>query len=190
MQITMTPEEWRTFSGLVGCSRRYVEFGSGASTVLASGLVKESVIAFDSSSHWLDRVAAACRENKTALSPELSVLDIGEIGKWGFPKDESARTRWPDYHSSMWEDPRISAGDLYLIDGRFRVACFAQVLLHAGDDVLVAFHDYALRPHYHRIAEIAREVLCVNDLSVFIRRTGFNRKAALHLLEDHAYDPR
>lgn len=190
MQITMTREEWRTFAGFVSCSHRYVEFGSGASTVLAAGLAKESVIAFDSSRQWLDRVAAACRENKTSLTPELSLLDIGEIGEWGFPKDEAARSRWPAYHSGMWKDPRISAGDLYLIDGRFRVACFAQVLLHAGDDALVAFHDYALRPHYHPIAAIAREVLRINDLSVFIRRPDFDRKAALHLLEDHAFDPR
>ena len=90
----------------------------------------------------------------------------------------------------MWDDPRNAAGDLYLIDGRFRVACFTQVLLHAGDDALVAFHDYAPRPHYHRIADIAREVLRVNDLSVFLRRRDFDRQAAVHLLEDHAYDPR
>jgi len=190
VQITMTPEEWRTFSGFVGCSRRYVEFGSGASTVLAAGRVKESVITFDSSRQWLDRVAAACRKNKTRLTPELSFLDIGEIGEWGFPRDETACRRWPIYHSSMWDDPRNAAGDLYLIDGRFRVACFTQVLLHARDDALVAFHDYALRPHYHRIADIAREVLRVNDLSVFLRRRDFDRQAAVHLLEDHAYDPR
>ena len=190
MQITMTSEEWRTFSGLVSCSRRYVEFGSGASTVLAAGLVQESVITFDSSKEWLARVAEACRERKTRLTPELSFIDIGEIGNWGFPKSETTRDNWPLYHSSMWDDPRHAAGDLYLIDGRFRVACFAQVLLHAEATALVAFHDYAIRPHYHRIADIAREVLRVNDFSVFIRRRDFDRRAALHLLEDHAFDPR
>jgi len=186
----MTPEEWRTFSGFVSCSRRYVEFGSGASTVLAAGLVEESVITFDSSRQWLDRVAAACRNNKTRLTPELSFLDIGEIGEWGYPRDETACRCWPIYHSSMWDDPRHAAGDLYLVDGRFRVACCAQIFLHAGDEVLIAFHDYALRPHYHRITDIAREVARANDLSIFARRPDFNPVLARNLLEDHAYDPR
>ena len=190
MQVTMTPEEWRVFSGFVRCAHRYVEFGSGASTVLAAAKVKQSVIAFDSSREWLDRVAESCRERKTRLTPELSFLDIGEIGDWGFPKSEAARASWPAYHSSMWDAARVSQGDFYLIDGRFRVACFAQVLLHAEATALVAFHDYASRPHYHRVADIAREVARINDLSVFIRRTDFDRKAALHLLEDHAYDAR
>ncbi len=190
MQVTMTPDEWRMFSGFVRCAQRYVEFGSGASTVLAAALARESVIAFDSSREWLDRVAQTCRERKTRLAPELSLLDIGEIEDWGFPKSEAARDSWPAYHSSMWGDPQVSKGDFYLIDGRFRVACFTQVLLHAEAAALVAFHDYASRPHYHRVAAIAREVARVNDLSVFIRRTDFDRKAALYLLEDHAYDPR
>src|SRR5262245_31491438 len=120
----MAPDEWNTFSGFVRCGERYVEFGAGASTVLAAELVKDWVIAFDSSQAWLDLVASACRERKTRLSPVLSCVDIGEIGDWGFPKDETARERWPRYHASMWDDPHLAEADLYLIDGRFRIACF------------------------------------------------------------------
>ncbi len=43
-------------------SRRYMEFGSGGSTVLAAGLVAESVVSVDSSTEWIDRVVAACAE--------------------------------------------------------------------------------------------------------------------------------
>lgn len=186
----MTPDELRMFSGILSRARHYVEFGSGGSTVLAANLVQESIISFDSSREWLDRVAAACHKNNTRLTPELIFLDIGEIGDWGFPKGEAAQARWPDYHSSMWSDPRHAAGDFYLIDGRFRVACCVQVLLHADEEALIAFHDYVSRPHYHRIAEIAREIARVDDLSIFIRRADFDRRAALNLLEDHAYDPR
>jgi hypothetical protein len=190
MHITMAPEEWRTFSGFVRCAQRYVEFGAGASTVLAAGLVKDWVISFDSSKPWLDRVAEACREKKTRLTPILSLVDIGEIGDWGFPKGEAARERWPVYHSSMWDDPRLATGDLYLIDGRFRVACCAQALLHCTDGAFIALHDYASRPYYHSVAAIAREVARVNDLSIFVRPPDFDRKAALSLLSDHSHDPR
>lgn len=185
----MAPDEWKTFTGFVQCAASYVEFGSGASTVLAAGLVRDWVISFDSSGAWLDRVAESCRERKTRLEPMLSLVDIGTTGEWGFPNDEAMRERWPLYHSSMWEDQRLSEADLYLIDGRFRVACFAQALLHCGDHAFVAFHDYAPRPQYHVIAPVAREVLRVDDLSVFMRPRDFDRELALRLLSDHAHDP-
>lgn len=186
----MAPAEWKTFTGFVRFARRYVEFGSGASTVMAAELVKDEVRAFDSSQAWLDRVAEACGVRKTRLKPTLSYIDIGEIGDWGFPKDEAARDRWPLYHSSMWEDPSLAEADLYLIDGRFRVACFAQALIHGGDAAFIAFHDYPSRPYYHAIATIAREVVRVDDLSIFMRPLNFERDLALRLLADHAYDPR
>lgn len=190
MHITMAPDEWTIFEGLVQRARRYVEFGAGASTVLAAGLVRDWVISFDSSQAWLDWVAEDCRERKTRLTPILSHVDIGELGDWGFPKDETARERWPLYHSSMWQDPRLSEADLYVIDGRFRVACFLQALLHCGDRAFLVFHDYTSRPYYHAVAAVAREVACVNDLSVFMRAADFDRAEVERLLADHAYDPR
>jgi hypothetical protein len=190
VHITMAPDEWKTFDGFVGCAERYVEFGSGASTVEAAAQVKDWVVAFDSSQSWLDRVAEACRERKTRLTPTLSYVDIGETGEWGFPKGETSRDRWPLYHSSMWEDPRLAEADLYLIDGRFRLACFAQVLLHCGDRAFIAFHDYASRPYYHGAAGVAREVLRVNDLSIFMRPAAFDRKLAQRLITDYGHDPR
>jgi hypothetical protein len=186
----MAPDEWKTFEGFVRCAERYVEFGSGASTVLAAMLVKDWVIAFDSSKGWLDRVAQACSERQTRLAPTLAHVEIGEIGDWGFPKDEASRERWPLYHSSMWDDPRLAQGDFYLIDGRFRVACFAQVLLHCSASAFIAFHDYASRPYYHAIAGAAREVTRVNDLSIFMRPAEVDRALAQRLIADHAHDPR
>lgn len=190
MHVTMAPEEWSLFTGFVRCARHYVEFGSGASTVLAADLAGETVTAFDSSQAWLERVAAACRDRATRLSPKLAFIDIGATKEWGFPADETARQRWPRYHDSMWDDPALSQGDLYLVDGRFRLACFAQVLLHAADGAFVAFHDYASRGHYGDAPLIGREIARVNDLSVFVRRPDFDPLVARKLLETYAYDPR
>jgi hypothetical protein len=186
----MAPAEWKTFAGFVHCARRYVEFGAGASTVLAAAVVADWVVAFDSSSSWLARVAETCRVRKTRITPTLSYIDIGETGEWGFPKVETSRDLWPRYHSSMWDDGRMAEADLYLVDGRFRLACFAQVLLHCGDRAFIAFHDYASRPYYHAAGGLAREVVRVDDLSIFMRAPGFDRKLAQRLVADHAHDPR
>ncbi len=190
MHVTMTPDECSLFSGFVRCAARYVEFGSGASTVLAAALAGESVTTFDSSTAWLDRVAEDCRARATRLAPKLTFVDIGETENWGFPKGEATRDRWPDYHASMWDDPAVSQGDFYLVDGRFRVACFLQVMLHAGAGAFVAFHDYASRPHYHDAALIGREIVRVHDLSIFVRPADLDADAARKLLATYAYDPR
>lgn len=186
----MAPDEWQAFAGFVRRAERYVEFGAGASTVLAAEVVEDWVMAFDSSQAWLDKVAEACRKRKTRLTPILSCIDIGESGVWGFPRDAAARGRWPLYHSGMWDDPRLRAADLYLIDGRFRVACFVQALLHCSDRAFIAFHDYASRPHYQVATGLAREVACVNDLSIFMRSATFDSELARRLIADHAHDPR
>jgi hypothetical protein len=186
----MAPDEWKAFTGFVRCARRYVEFGAGASTVLAAALVADRVVAFDSSQNWLAQVAEACRARETRITPTLCHIDIGETGEWGFPKDATKRDRWPLYYTSMWDDGRLAEADLYLVDGRFRLACFAQVLLHCADHAFIAFHDYASRPHYHRAASLAREVLRVDNLSIFMRAPGFDRELALGLVADHAHDPR
>ena len=190
MHITMAPDEWKTFAGLVRCAGRYVEFGAGASTVLAAELVSDWVVAFDSSQSWLARVAEACRERQTRLAPALTHVDIGELGDWGFPKDETSRDRWSRYHSSMWNDARLAEADLYLVDGRFRLACFVQALLHCGESAFIAFHDYASRPYYHAASAVAREVLRVDDLSIFMRPRSFDSELAQRLIAEHAHDPR
>jgi hypothetical protein len=90
----------------------------------------------------------------------------------------------------MWSDPRLAQADLYLIDGRFRLACFAQALLRCREGAFIAFHDYASRPHYHLGASLAREVVRVDDLSIFMRSPAFDREHALRFIAQHAHDPR
>ena len=52
----------------------------------------------------------------------------------GYPKDEVTKDRWPSYYTDIWNDPILSYADLYMIDGRFRVACFMKILLHCEYD--------------------------------------------------------
>src|ERR1700754_566932 len=114
----MSPEEVALFLSFVRNSRDYVEFGTGGSTVLASKHVKNSILSVDSSQQWLDQVSGACASSQT--KPELTFIDIGPTGDWGFPTDASTKSRWPDYHSAIWKTPRSATADLYLVDGRFR----------------------------------------------------------------------
>jgi hypothetical protein len=89
----------------------------------------------------------------------------------------------------MWENDAADTADLYLIDGRFRVACFLETLLHCRPDAVILFHDFAPRPNYHIVREFAREVATAATLSVFIRKPDHSRSHLLEVLDRVRYDP-
>jgi hypothetical protein len=177
----MSEEETALFLSFVRNSRHYVEFGTGGSTVLASNHVRHSILSVDSSQTWLDKVGAACGTCQT--TPELMLANIGPTGDWGFPTDGSTKSCWPDYHSAIWKYEQSSDADLYLVDGRFRVACFAQIVLHCKPTAIIGFHDFSSRPDYHCVREIAQEIATTGDLSFFLPLP--RRDAAEAILQSH-----
>jgi hypothetical protein len=184
----MSPAEVDLFKSFVSCSDRYLEFGSGGSTYAAGSLVRHSVVAIDSSKEWLDRVREKCLEDKLPVQPTLVHVDIGPTGAWGHPMDKSTVDRWPLYHSQIWSDRVLSDADLYMVDGRFRVACFLQILLHCKLDSVIMFHDFAPRSEYHVVKEIAREIAVVEGLSIFLPQ-GDMRGRIADLIQETAYVP-
>jgi hypothetical protein len=183
----MSGNETELFVAFLKSSNSYVEFGAGGSTVAASRYVKTSILAVDSSAEWLDKVRDTCID--APVKPALHFVDIGPIGEWGFPTDKTVEHKWPAYHEAIWAESESRGADLYMVDGRFRVACFAQAILHCRSDSIICFHDFASRPHYHRVHDLAREIVAVEDISFFVPKPG-SIDAAKALLEEFHYDPR
>jgi predicted O-methyltransferase YrrM len=185
MNIWMTPAEEQAFRGFLAPATGYLEFGCGGSTVAAASMVKGRVVAVDSAPEWLDSVRAGLADANVTAAVTLRHADIGPVSAGGYPSDRSRVADWPRYHSDVWADEPAGAFDLFLVDGRFRVACFAQCVLRGRPDALILFHDYAPRPQYHVVADLAREVFREGDLSGFMRRADFDVTTALDLLERH-----
>jgi hypothetical protein len=160
------------------------------STYVAAQLVKKHVTSIDSSTEWLTNVRQACAGEECALKPRLFHADIGPIGDFGTPIDDpSFRSQWPRYYEIIWEAPEARLADLYLIDGRFRVACFVKTLLHCGPDALIMIHDFANRPQYHVVRKVAREVASFESLSVFLRKQDKNVEHLSAILDAYRFDP-
>jgi hypothetical protein len=185
----MTAEEVQLLGSFLRCARRYLEFGAGGSTVLAATLVRGTVISVDSSKGWLDKVNGACADLPTETRPLLHLADIGKTGDYGFPLDNSRRSSWADYHTTVWDLPGSTEADFCLVDGRFRVACFAQAMLRCGENAIVAIHDFAERSKYHVVREFATEMACAANLSIFRRASGFDRAQAEAILARYALEP-
>jgi hypothetical protein len=189
MQPSMKTPERLLLESLLRVTDHYLEFGSGGSTCLAAAMVGKSVTSVDSSAEWLDKVAEECRAKTYPVQPRLIRADIGQTGSWGWPVDAATKTSWPKYHSDVWNEPGSANADTYLVDGRFRVACVMQVLLHARSDAVIAVHDFHSRPHFHVIKDVAKEVARAEDLSVFVRKGPSDPDKISSLLRKYALVP-
>jgi hypothetical protein len=186
---TMLGSELQLLRSFLCCSEQYLEFGAGRSTVLASKLVRQSIVTIDSSRDWLQKVADDCSAQRTNVKIELIYVDIGTVRDWGFPVNVDARGRWPDYHTYVWSRPGSTDADTYLVDGRFRVACCLQVLLRCPARAVLLVHDFAPRLEYHVIREFAHEIACADSLSAFQRRPDFDPQRATNCLDQYRYKP-
>ncbi|APH54744.1 Hypothetical protein GbCGDNIH9_1442 [Granulibacter bethesdensis] len=188
MPLAMHEKEIELLTIFLESTQNYVEFGAGGSTCLAAQHVSKSIHTTDSSIDWLQHVENTCRSANTPVFPVTRFVDIGPIAAWGVPTDLSKRPIWPNYHEECWGDPAYSEGDFYLVDGRFRVACFMQILLHAPADACIALHDYTTRQHYHIVETVARPIARQLDLSIFVRRSDTRPVTVRRILEEYRYE--
>ncbi len=186
MWPAMAPNEIALLLSFLRKSEKYLEFGCGGSTFLASSHVKSWIISIDSSSEWLETVHRACTGNPAVL--DLVLADIGPTGPWGYPTDPATRPRWRNYHSGIWSVPKSMDADLYLVDGRFRVACFAQVVLHCRPNAIIGIHDFSSRQHYHAVHNIAKEICSAEEIS-FFHPLPHKRETAIAILEEFGNNP-
>lgn len=128
----------------------YLEWGAGGSTLAAVRAPIGRILSVESDAAWLERLRAHPEVATAAASGRARLLhgDIGPVGAWGAPADDSAFLRWPRYVATAWAWC-AEAGfwpELVLVDGRFRTACALSVLLAAraggGPMPALLFHDF------------------------------------------------
>ncbi|PWB88799.1 hypothetical protein C5688_18925 [Methylocystis sp. MitZ-2018] len=165
MDLVMSEPEKSLFLSFLQCAQNYLEFGSGGSTIIASNTVSGHVWSVDSSVEWLEHVRqhASFKQEKATLHH----VDIGTVGNWGWPEEKSKAQAFPNYSREVWKLCKDAVVDLFLVDGRFRVACFAEVMKRASANSIIMVHDYTNRPQYHTIERIARRVAVADTLAVF-----------------------
>jgi hypothetical protein len=167
MRPRMSKSELALFFSFITHAETYVEFGCGGSTFLASHYVKKSVVSVDSSYKWIELTAKQCIGGQT--EPFFYQADIGDTGEWGTPTNDMNKDKWPNYHSDVWGLKQTWSADLYFIDGRFRVACFAQIYRRATKQSIIGIHDFMSRQrHYGIVRELGREIASVDDISFFL----------------------
>lgn len=168
-QISMPDAETAVLRQSYAQAHCILEYGSGGSTQLAAELGKQ-VTSVESDRDWAERLSA----HLAGLSAQARVhhVDIGPTKDWGRPSDASGAARYHLYALSVWDRDDLGEPDLVLIDGRFRAACLAAVMLRARRPTTVLFDDYAPRHYYHGVEKLARKDEMVGRMARFTVTPG------------------
>lgn len=144
-----------------------LEYGSGGSTEVAARMAGKYIMSVESDRAWARELRGKLTGPEILSRPVVHHVDIGPTGPWGRPLNDS---NWRDYHAypnSVWDQPWFRHPDVVLVDGRFRTACLATILLRAERPVRVLFDDYGVRPLYHQVEAVIKPVRMVGRMAEF-----------------------
>lgn len=144
-----------------------LEYGSGGSTLLAASQPNKFIMSVESDPIWAINVQRAVDFGEHPSPAIVWHADIGPTGDWGRPINDDAWRNFHRYPRDIWKQPFFRHPDVVLIDGRFRVACFAMTFLRATKPVVVLFDDYIGRKPYHVVEQLAKPVALHGRLAEF-----------------------
>lgn len=150
------PAEKRFVQTCYGMADSILEYGSGGSTVFAARETSARVFSVESDRKWAEDLSAHLRsEGIDRPDVVVSWCDIGRTRGWGQPAEPGRWGQFYQYPLHPWTIPGF-APELVLIDGRFRMACLAAVMLHCSRPTTVLIDDYARRKVYHAVEEVVQ----------------------------------
>ena len=174
----MDAQEIRLFSNILANVTSVFEWGMGTSTLLAYKQNIKTLTAVDSSSIWVESLKTKLHESSYVFKH----VDIGPVMGWGMPVDNKFKKQWPKYSQTVNENHM--AFDVYLVDGRFRVACACMALQHGHEESLVIVHDWN-RKQYHILLTLSNIVHLVHNLVVLKRKPDLNLKKLRQVWEQY-----
>jgi hypothetical protein len=185
---TFEKEGLQIFLSAIKQSRIYLEFGSGGSTIAASRYVTKLV------SVETDRLfAEAVRRALPQSDAEIHLLtpNIGITCDWGYPvfarPTRGRQARWKLLPNAPWDLLGSDIPDMILIDGRMRVACALESLLHVTTQTRLLIDDYIGR-RYEVIERFAELVALHGRMAEFRKRTEFDAAKCREELEVAYWD--
>jgi len=161
------------------------EYGLGESTKIAAYTGVPRYAGVDSDATWV----AQARDSANMDHFRFHFADIGETIEWGHPTHITLQKIQYDYQVAplvLEHEPF----DVYLVDGRYRVACACVSFLHAmkhGADmskVRVGTHDNG-REEYHVLEQVADVVVRNKKLWVYRLKEGTTEEDLFKIWRRH-----
>jgi hypothetical protein len=154
------------------------EWGLGESTLIAKVVQVPRYVGIDSDPHYVNTTRVAVK------APHFRFLlaDVGETEDWGYPQQILAKNFWSYYVAPLFAEP--DSFDVYLVDGRYRMACLLTAFLHAAryghSDPIVLVHDCD-RAHYHVADSLLEKMESGGLLCQYKRRSSTSDAQLLYV---------
>ncbi|MEO7222973.1 MAG: hypothetical protein ABIY37_10910 [Devosia sp.] len=193
LKPAMSPKEIACLQKYLAGAASYVEFGCGGSTLLAVRSPAKRVWSVESDPAWMALIRRHPEITAAEQAGRLTLWhgDIGPTKAYGYPatpwwrlRRPGHRNKWPNYYETIWTQAGTAEADLFLIDGRFRVASGLAVAANCRDEAVVLVHDFRSRPDYNALLEVYEKIDRVRSLIVLKRKPGVSADRIAGLLED------
>jgi hypothetical protein len=190
IELRMTGRERALFERSVEKSATYLEFGCGGSTEIAVALGCRAVVSVEADRTWIDalRQKPTIQEAIARRQLFLEYVDIGPVGSWSFPKDDSKIRNWPTYFLTPFVKYDFSY-DLILVDGRFRNACAYASYAFMADDAVLAIHDYTTRSSYFDIEKFFELQELADTLAIFKKKEKIHLRSLYTSILSNFFSP-
>ena len=191
-QPWMTEEEQVCFKKWIPRRGRVLEFGMGGSTRLFCETGVEHLTSVESDPSWFFAMQndpfLAFFIRKARLS--LHYADIGSVipNRCGLPTGPASPI-WLRYHQDVWQTFSARQLDLIFIDGRFRLACACQALVHCPQKPPMLMHDFLNRPQYHAILNYVDIVDKAGTTAVLVPKKRIKWQSLIIVLQKTQFDP-
>jgi hypothetical protein len=198
LKPAMAAREIARLDALLAGAKSYVEFGCGGSTLHAVRAGVAKIWSVESDNQWIKKLRLHPEIRSAEADGRLTFVQvhIGTTGRYGYPVLSKLRflwpmhlVQWPRYYEAVWENEGAKDADLFLVDGRFRVACALMVALNCRPEATVAIHDFKKRPYYAELLKFFDSIKRVRNLQVLRVKSDFDREAAQAALRRARYNP-
>jgi hypothetical protein len=173
----------KLFDSVISNTKVYLEYGSGGSTFVAAKSVAV-LVSVESDCVFKTAVERALPQSRAEI--HMVSPNIGTTIDWGTPvftRPTAARVnRWKRYPQAPWAILASKMPDTILVDGRLRVACTLESLLHVDRATIILVDDYADR-NYRAIEQFADLTSLGGRMAEFRKKTDFDKIACKKALE-------
>jgi hypothetical protein len=179
---------------------RYLEFGSGGSTLLAVRSGIDTIVSVESDRDWAETIRHHPEIEPRVRAGRAAILhaDIGPTKAFGAPVDATHMDRWPSYIRLPWVEwqRRGAMPDFVFVDGRFRVAACLSVIvawhlsLRQSPFPLIAIHDVTQeRRSYQRLFNTFDSVESAESLHLLRLKEAVDPVSVFATLLGVQFDP-
>lgn len=191
MKPYMKENEINLFKKYLNFSNKFLEYGSGGSTIYAINNKIKNIVSIETDKKWYDKINnhpdIINKNNIKIINIDLGIDEWWKYVSWCGNKLDIKEVfndnmiKYQNIYNEIEFNP-----DLILIDGRFRVICTLNLYNMIDENTFIMIHDYH-RTQYHVIEQFYQKIEQTNTLCILKKKDNINSDLLEKYKEDYKY---